>query len=89
MKSTKIKPYYIIRKVIPKQMAEFLKDYLIMKSQVYNHYREDRVISPYNKLFGEHEDTQVSGSYCTYGDIAMDTLLVRLKNKIEKCVKKN
>jgi len=88
MKSIKIKPYHIIRKAIPKQMAEFLKDYLIMKSQVHNHYKKDRVISPYNKLFGAHEDPQVPGSYCTYGDIAMDTLLVRLKNKIEKCVKK-
>jgi tRNA G37 N-methylase Trm5 len=88
MKSTKIKTYSVIKNAISKELADFLKDYLILKSQVHNHYKKDRIISPFNTLFGEAEDRQVPGSYCTYGDIAMDNLLVKLKDKIEKCVKK-
>jgi len=88
MKSTKIKTYSVIKNAISKELADFLKDYLILKSQVHDHYKKDRIISPFNTLFGEAEDRQVPGSYCTYGDIAMDNLLVKLKDKVEKCVGK-
>jgi hypothetical protein len=88
MKSTKFKTYHIIKKAVSKELAEFLKDYLILKSQVHNYYKEKRIISPLNILFGETEDVQVPGSYCCYGDTAMDNLLVKLKSKVEKCVGK-
>jgi len=88
MKSTKFKTHHIIKKAISKELADFLKDYLILKSQVHNYYRTARIISPFNTLFGSKEDTQVPGSYCSYGDIAMDNLLVKLRSKVEKCVGK-
>jgi len=80
------KSYAVIKNAISRDLADFLKDYLLLKSQVFNYYRERRVISPFNHLFGKAGDHQVTNSYNTYGDIAMDNLLVSLKPKVEKIV---
>ena len=88
MKSTKFKTHYVIKKAISRELAEFLKDYLILKSKVHDYYKRERIISPFNNLFGKQEDEQVPGSYCTYGDVAMDNLLIKLKKQVEKCVGK-
>jgi len=80
--------YTIIKKAISKELADFLKGYLLLKSEVYHYYLKNRVISPLNELHGRGGDHQVPNSFNTYGDIAMDNLLVYLKPKVEKIVGK-
>ena len=49
---------------------------------------KDRYISPFETALGKIKgDEQVKGTYCHYGDIAMETLLQVLKPELEKKIK--
>jgi|TARA_R100001530_G_C4309553_1_gene152654 hypothetical protein len=76
--------YTIIKKAITPEMAEFLKIYLLMKRRVLQTFTTMRYLSEFNSDWGTWGDPQVPGTYSHYGDIAMETLLTKLKPKMEK-----
>lgn len=84
--SYKKKGYLIVKNAISKELALFLQNYLIVKEQVFKTFTNTKFISPFNQTFGflENNNQQVPGSFCTYGDVTLDTLLLKLHLLMEK-----
>ena len=76
--------YLIIKNIISKDLAQFLYNYLIIKRQVYHTMTEFRYLSPFDESYGNMNDPQLSNTWSCYGDTAMDTVLLRCQEKIEK-----
>ena len=78
--------YVVVRKAISKDLAIFLANYLAMKKQVYDTCLRARYISPFERMFGYYEGPtlQVPGSYASYADVAMETLLLKCQPIMEK-----
>ena len=84
--SFKKNKYTVIRQAISKDLATFLYNYFLMKKQVYDTSLKERYISPYETLLGYYEDTneQIPNTYCSYSDIAMETLMLKCQTIMEK-----
>ena len=80
----KINNYSIIRNAVSSEIANFAYEYLLLKRQVCKTLLDTTYISPFNKYFGEWEDSQVPNTYSIYGDVAMETLLMKVKPLMEK-----
>lgn len=80
----KDKKYTIIKKAISSEMADFLGDYLVIRRAATNLLFKAKYISPFENMFGSFGDTQIEGNFNIYGDVAMETLLFNLKDKMEK-----
>jgi hypothetical protein len=76
--------YAIVRQAIPKELAEFLYNYFLMKKQVAKTCLESRFISPFETLLGRWDDKQVPNTYSHYSDIAMETLMLKCQPLMEK-----
>jgi len=79
--------YVVIKEAIPKQIAEFVYNYFLMKRQVARTLFDTRYISPFTTEFGVWNDEQVPNTYSHYADIAMETLLIRTLPVMEKYTK--
>jgi len=84
MTNFKKQKYLIIKKAISNDMANFIYGYFSFKRRVAKKFFEERYISPFNTEWGFWSDEQVPNTYCHYADIAMETLLERVRPKIEK-----
>jgi len=82
--SFKKKKYKIIKKAITKELALFIYNYFLMKRQVAKTLFDTRYISPFEDMFGVWSDSQVPNTYSHYGDIVMETLLLKLQPLMEK-----
>ena len=82
--SFKKNKYCVIKEAIPKQIAEFIYNYFLMKRQVARTLFDTRYISPFTTEFGVWNDDQVPNTYSHYSDIAMETLLLAVQPKMEK-----
>ena len=80
----KINNYSIIKNAVSSEIANFAYEYLLLKRQVCKTLLDTTYISPFNKYFGEWEDSQVPNTYSIYGDVAMETLLMKVKPLMEK-----
>tara|TARA_Y100001937_G_scaffold103144_1_gene142115 strand:- start:1316 stop:1939 length:624 start_codon:yes stop_codon:yes gene_type:complete len=78
--------YTVIKKAVDKNLATFLANYFVVKKQVYDTCINTRYISPYELMLGlyEGEHEQVPNTYSCYGDIAMETLLLKCQPDMEK-----
>jgi len=78
--------YLVIRKVIDRDLALFLKNYLCVKKQVYDTCIKERQISPFETMLGFYEAKhhQIPNTYCCYSDIAMETLMLKCQPIMEK-----
>ena len=85
--SFKKNKYCVIKEAIPKQIAEFVYNYFLMKRQVARTLFDTRYISPFTTEFGVWNDEQVPNTYSHYSDIAMETLLLRCLDVMEKTTK--
>ena len=85
--SFKKNKYCVIKEAIPKQLAEFVYNYFMMKRQVARTLFDTRFISPFTTEFGVWNDSQVPNTYSHYADIAMETLLIRCLPIMEKTTK--
>ena len=75
--------YKVIRKAISEELAQFVYEYFLMKRKVARKFYDDRYISPFNYDWGVWNDEFVPETYSHYCDIAMDTLLKKLKPLME------
>ncbi len=84
--SFKTKKYTVIKKAISRDMASFLCNYLAMNKQVYDTFLMHRYLSPFEKVMGFYEgkEDQIPGAYCTYGNVAMETLMLKCQPEMEK-----
>ena len=78
--------YVVIKQAISKELAAFVANYFSMKKQVMDTCRQARYISPYETLLGEYEpaDGQIPHTYCSYSDLAMETLMLKCQPIMEK-----
>ena len=79
--------YCVIKEAVPKQIAEFVYNYFLMKRQVARSLFDERYISQFTTEFGVWNDEQVPNTYSHYADIAMETLLLRTLPVMEKYTK--
>jgi len=84
--SFKKNKYVVIREAVSKDLAEFIYNYFLMKKQVYDTCLKSRYLSPYEKLLGVYEssDDQIPGTYGSYADIVMETLILKCQPIMEK-----
>jgi len=82
--SFKKKKYIVIEKAISEEMADFIYKYFLLKRQVAQTLFDTRFISPFTEYFGVWTDQQVPNTYSHYGDIAMETLLVKVHPIMQK-----
>ena len=73
----------IIRRVISKELSEFCYNYLYTKRKVTKLLFATEYINSEDHTWGRFDDPHVPGTYITYGDIAMETLLTKLHPLIE------
>ena len=76
----------VVRGAISKDLAMFIYNYILLKRQVYNTLSEAKYISPFEQMHGHYEkaNEQIPFTYACYGDIAMDTLMLKLQPIMEK-----
>ena len=85
--SFKKNKYCVIREAIPKNIAEFVYNYFLLKRQVVRTMKDQRYISPFAEEWGTWEDKQAMNTYSHYSDLAMETLLMRCLPIMEKTTK--
>ena len=84
--SFKKNKYTVIRQAISKDLAAFVANYFLMQKQVYDTCRASRYFSPFENILGYYEepDGQIPNTYSAYGNIAMETLLLKCQPAMEK-----
>jgi hypothetical protein len=76
--SFKKKKYLVIKNALSPEFSYFCKRYFIFKRQVANTLFKSKYISPFETMFGVHDDKQVPNTYSHYADLVMEVLLVEL-----------
>jgi len=82
--SFKEKKYVIIKEVISKELASFVTDYFLLKRQAADTLFKNNFIPPFAEEWGRWNDTQIPETYSIYGDVVMETLLTKVKPKMEE-----
>ena len=85
--SFKKNKYTVIKQAISKDLAAFVANYFLMQKQVYDTCRQSRYFSPFENILGYYEDPvdgQIPNTYSAYGNIAMETLLLKCQPGMEK-----
>ena len=82
--SFKKNKYTVLKKIISKDLANFICQYFLNKRKVARVLFDEKYISPFNKEYGVWNDVQVPNTYSHYSDIAMETLLQEVKPIMEK-----
>jgi len=82
--SFKNKKFEIVKKIVSKEMCNFFVNYFTIKKQTAKTLFETKQISPFNIDYGHWNDSQAPNTYSCYADIAMETLLLKLKPIVEK-----
>ena len=85
--SFKKNKYIVIKEAVPKQIAEFVYNYFILKRQGARTLFDRRYISDFTNEWGVWNDEQVPNTYSHYADVAMETLLLRTLPIMEKHTK--
>ena len=84
--SFKKNKYTVIRQAISRDLAIFIANYFRMQKQVYDTCRQARYFSPFEQVLGYYEghDEQIPNTYSSYGNIAMETLMLKCQPIMEK-----
>ena len=83
----KNKNYIVIKKAISQELSNFICNYFLLKREVYKTLLNYKYIPENISLFGNWGDGQIPESYSHYADIAMETLLLKVKPIMEKKTK--
>ena len=82
--SFKKNKYTVIREAISKDLATFIANYFCMQKQVHDTCKAARYFSPFENILGDYVDQQIPNTYAQYGNIAMETLLLKCQPQMEK-----
>ena len=75
--------YKVIKRAISRELAEFCYDYFCNKRKVARLFFDSRYISQFNLNWGQWNDKQIPETYSHYGDLVMETLLQKVKYRME------
>ena len=73
----KEKKYLVIKKAVSFELANFAFNYLLLKRDAVKWMQDTNYISKFTPGFGTWEDRQVPNTYSCYGDIFMETLMMK------------
>jgi len=76
--------YVVVEEAVSKEIAEFVKEYFLLKRKCVQAMFASKTISPFVDYFGVWNDPQAPDTYSHYSDFAMETLLKGLKNKMQE-----
>ena len=82
--SFKKNKYKIVKNAIPIDVANFVHDYFVIKRNVFVTLKNSTYISKTNDDWGKMGDEQCPKTYSHYSDMAMETILSLLTNKMSK-----
>ncbi len=82
--SFKKNKYIIIKEAISKELSSFVTDYFLLKRQAADTLFKKNLIPPFAEEWGKWTDSQIPNTYSIYGDIVMETLLTKVKPKMEE-----
>lgn len=82
--SFKKNKFVVIKKAVSKELSEFTSNYFMLRRQVSKTLLDTRYISPFADEWGIWNDEMIPGTFSYYGDVAMETLLVKLLPLMEK-----
>ena len=74
----KEKKYTVIRKAISYELANFAFNYLLLKREATKWMQDNNYISKFTPGFGTWEDKQIPNTYSIYGDMFMETLMMKV-----------
>jgi len=69
--------YAVIQSAISPELASFVYAYFQNKRAVAQVLQESKFLSPFDDTWGTWKDDQIPNTYSHYGDLAMETLMVR------------
>ena len=75
--------YKVIKRAISRELAEFCYDYFCNKRKVARMLFDSTYISQFNHDWGVWNDKHIPETYSHYGDLVMETLLQKLKYRVE------
>ena len=90
MKTFKETNYKIVKKAIDSELFNFLYNYLILKANVVDNLFKNNYIEQFNKdwgYFGDDPQSNIKETYWCYSDFAFESLLLKLKEKMESITK--
>ena len=76
--------YKVLKGAISKELAAFVYSYFLKRREVASFLLEHKYMSPFTEYWGVWTDTQAPNTYSHYADVAMETLLEALREKMEK-----
>jgi len=79
--------FQIMLKTVNPKIANFIYQYLILKSKISITLFNTGYIAPSETMFGIWNDGQSKNTFCIYGDPAMDVLLWNVKTRLEKLLR--
>ena len=79
----KDKKYQIIKQAIPYDLANFIFNYFLLKRDAVEFTYKNNIIHD-NGMFGTWTDQQVPNTYSHYGDMVMETLMIKVLPKMQK-----
>jgi hypothetical protein len=84
--SFKKNKYTVIKQAISKDLAVFIANYFRMQKQVYDTCKVARYFSPFENIIGNYENDQeqIPNTYSQYGNMAMETLILKIQPVMEK-----
>ena len=74
--SFKTKKYQVIREALPKGLANFIFNYMMLQRDAVDFMMKNNKLNPANPFMGNRVDKQIPGAYSKYGDWVMETLLM-------------
>ena len=74
--SFKTKKYQVIRQALPKGLANFIFNYMMLQRDAVDLMVKNNKVNPANPFIGTRTDQQIPGAYSKYADWVMETLLM-------------
>jgi len=69
------KKYQVIRNALSQELSNFIFNYMLLQRKAVDFMMKQNKVNPHNPFMGNRTDPQVLGTYSSYGDWAMETLL--------------
>ena len=75
--------YHVIRKALSYELANFIFNYFLLKRDATAYMYDNNIIHD-TGMFGTWNDPQIPNTYSHYGDMVMETLLVKMLPKMKQ-----
>jgi|TARA_E500000318_G_scaffold33451_1_gene33012 hypothetical protein len=75
--------YIVLTEALSKEVASLLFMYLKNKKETWKYLLKKKLVSPFEHIHGTFNDPKVPNTFSIYGDVLMDTMMIRLQPHLE------